>query len=298
MSVANAEFEEPGAEPGEALYWTRTVYASLVYATFTLEGVASGPHAVDVFQWTVPLERGSDELFTRADFDARTGQPKADEDFEDLWGARPARLLSAKQAPFILQPGYTLDIVVNGTPSTVTFFERDFANIADARAEEVARVIDRVLADADAFMAPSGRSVVIATTAAGYAMTLAVTGGTAADLFAFPASAQGQDEEGGTFFRSAEFDLLNFKPSAEEADRFADGWPVAKDPPVHDDAAVPNLLNDPYDQLGRLTIMPVDPFLPAAFIATLDTYTFTPQPELFEEAGYPGEVLTINWAGA
>jgi hypothetical protein len=284
--VTNRQFQDPGTDPADAAGWTRTTTAAGIFTAF------EGLPAHEDFDWPTGLLRTA--TFEEASFDTRA-TARSVEDFEDLWGARHARLVSTKEAPFVLQPGQTLTVVVNGTPITVTFQQQHFVNIADARAEEVARVIDRALEGADAFMGPNGRTVAIATTAAGIQTTLAISGGTAAAAFGFPASAGGQDEEGGAFFRRAEFGMLRFKPNNAEADNFADGWTVAKDPPVHDDAARPRLQADPRDELGYFTLVPAETFTSPVFRKTFELYLFTVGTEDFVSASWPDETLTITW---
>lgn len=80
-------------------------------------------------------------------------------------------------------------VVDGGGPQTVTFLTADFADIANATANEVAARISTDLSDAFADRLPDGRVRIISETRGG-GSSLSVTGGTAAAAFDFPAGSQ------------------------------------------------------------------------------------------------------------
>ncbi len=98
------------------------------------------------------------------------------------FGGAQASLASATAGPFALTAGDTLDLDVAGTPVSIVFQGSDFADIANASAEEIAAVIGAdPLAQANGITASvvAGR-LLVQSVGSGTGASFGLTGGTAA----------------------------------------------------------------------------------------------------------------------
>jgi phage tail sheath protein FI len=94
----------------------------------------------------------------------------------------PAQIVSTKAEPYDLSGATTLTLSVNGgTSFNVVFDPGDFANIANASAIEVARVINRKTSFVQAGVSPS-QALVLASTVPGAASRLTASGAAAGAL--------------------------------------------------------------------------------------------------------------------
>ncbi|MET0622221.1 MAG: phage tail protein [Pyrinomonadaceae bacterium] len=107
--------------------------------------------------------------------------------------AAPAVLRGARREPFALGDGNTLTVLNGAASRTVVFRREDFRDIAQAKAAEVAAVLQRELPGVEAF-ADAG-SVVLRTQASGQSATLSVTDMPASSALGFKpgATAAGRD---------------------------------------------------------------------------------------------------------
>src|SRR5712691_7468764 len=94
----------------------------------------------------------------------------------------PAQILSTNAEPFALQDNAAMAVTVNGgtTPVNVQFKATEFADITQATASEVARVIDRASPSLRAAATP-GHRVLISSGTPGTASRLAVAAGAPTD---------------------------------------------------------------------------------------------------------------------
>lgn len=254
MALQNGSFAAQGANSYDAAGWVATATTSsgegaYDFATVAVPDTDQGTDTTERFDtgWADDFIEAFEGFFadlTYAFFDADAGSPKAFEDFEDLWGAGPATLVSRTTDPFEeaslfeLAHGAILSVSVDsGLPQDIGFVTADFFDIAAARPEEVARVIN---AQAVGFSAQLyGASVRLRSAAAGPAHTLQVTGGDANDELAFSTDAAFGTPNGSPFIRALEFSYGAF--SGEPFEAYEVGW------------GTPDLNADPGDVLTRYT---------------------------------------------
>jgi len=272
MPLVNGTFLTPGTQRYDAAEWSRLVTdpTGYVFAGFAVdvqdedgkERFESG-WGDKKFSFT-----GFFQDLTYAFFDFSVNSPKNAEDFEDLWGAGPASVMSGP-SPYALVDGQTLLVsVLDAAPVTITFRKKQFTSIASARPEEVVNALNAVLVNARATF--RGKHVYIVTTKTGPTAHIRVTGGTANAALDFSLEEQAGAPEGATFFRRIEFNLFKFTPEQAELESFDKGWG-------------PSLVSpDPADSSGRLILVAAESFAGWSTLVTTDAqFTATTAPEVF-----------------
>lgn len=283
MSLENGSFEVAGDKAYEADGWTTTVTTSSVegafaFGEFDVLDDAQGTDTVDSFDWSEwkAAFAGFYADLAYAFFDSASGLPRDREDFDDLWGAGPARLESST-GPWMLAHGQTLTVVVNeGAPQNIGFLSSQFHNIADARPEEVVRAINAAAVGFSAQL--YGAKVRLVTTGTGPTATLQVTGGTANAALGFSTTAANGSPDGSPWFHALEYSFAAFGGPTNRYDAFeGTGWPeldMAVDPndtagrwdgalitdSLESGWATLSLAPDPGDATGRYTLESAEGF--------------------------------------
>ncbi len=219
----NGSFETADVRAYDAVSWTVfTVAASgegaYTFSVFVTSPTDSIPDTAEAFAagWgTGVFIPGFVGFYTYLTYGFMDGGLKTDEDFEDLWGAGPARI-SSGNGPFVLSNGMDLRVSVDGAPyQAIGFLTSQFENIADARPQEVVDAINA--AGPTGFYAVLvGATVQLRSIRTGLVATLQVTGGTAATPLGFPGTVASGTADGSPWLHFVEFGLLD--PDGYETD--------------------------------------------------------------------------------
>lgn len=215
MALANGSFETAGSRSYDAASWTvATVVAAnegaYLFETFAVDAEDTVADTAEVFSYGwgdvfLPAFVGFYTDLTYGFMDSPL-DPKTDEDFEDLWGAGPARISSAN-GPFVLANGMTLRVSVDGAPyQAIGFLATQFEDITDARPEEVMHAINAAV-PVGFVAALVGATVQLRSTRVGLAATLQVVGGTAQSPLGYSGTAAAGTADGSPFLHSVEFGL-------------------------------------------------------------------------------------------
>jgi hypothetical protein len=269
MAVENGNFSAAGTAPYEAASWERSFARGGRFAAFGMSLLARG-EGTETFEDRALKKRftGFYQDLTIAFFDFSGQRPQSVEDFEDLWGATHARVVSEALAPFALADGQTLVVRVNeGPEQTLTFRQQAFHNIARAGAEELANVIRAQLQPGASARLDQhhARRVELLTNRTGVRARIEVLGGTAMAALRFPEGAQYGALEAAGFYKQSEFDFLDFDAATAETEDFT-AWPGALDAQL--------------DRRKRFTLMVVEPFTDPLYLRKKDAWTLVP-PEPF-----------------
>ncbi|HEY0698752.1 MAG TPA: hypothetical protein VGD43_13195 [Micromonospora sp.] len=248
MALTNGSFEDAGANSYTPDGWTISVTTgsgegAFDFATVAVPDADQGTDTTERFDtgWADDLIFEFEGFFVDLEyafFDASSGTPREYEDFEDLWGAGPASVVSTN-GPFVLSNGMTLTVSLDGAPAqSIGFLTEDFVDITDARPEEVARVISEQAVGFSAQL--YGAAVRLISDATGPAVTLEVTGGTANAELGFSTVQVAGTTDGSPFIHSLEFSFGSF--AGNQFEGYEAGWGTS------------DLEADPDDLLTRYTM--------------------------------------------